>query len=58
MNWKTYTFIGFLAVVIGGSFFFSYSGATLPGPDSASKVSLKNVQSRRRHFATYYAFGK
>jgi len=58
MNWKTYTFIGFLAVTVLGSFYLSYSGATLPTPDEKSTVSLRNVQNRRTHFMRYYAFGK
>jgi hypothetical protein len=58
MNWQTYTFIGLLAAVLLGSFYASYSGAMLPGPDSSSEVSLQNVQNRRSHFMTYYAFGK
>jgi hypothetical protein len=58
MNWKTFTFIGVLATIVFGSFYLSYSGAMLPGPDEASKVSMRNVQNRRTHFMRYYAFGK
>jgi hypothetical protein len=58
MNWKTYTFIGALAMLIAGAFYLSYSGATLPGPDRTSPLSLQSVQARRTHFMHYYAFGK
>lgn len=58
MTWRTYTFIGALAVLVAGAFYLSYSGAMLPGPDRASQLSLRNVQARRTHFMRYYAFGK
>jgi len=58
VNWKTYTFIGILSCFVLGAFYLSYSGASLPGPDQGTQVSLRNVQSRRTHFMTYYAFGK
>ena len=58
MTWKTCTFIGIIATMVLGSFYLSYSGAMLPGPDESSKVSMRNVQNRRAHFMRYYAFGK
>lgn len=58
MSWKTYTFVGVLGTIVLVSFLLSYSGAMLPGPDTSSQVSLRNVQNRRTHFMTYYAFGK
>lgn len=58
MNWKTNTFIGVLAMLVAGTFYLSYSGAMLPGPDRTNPVSLRNVEARRTHFMRYYAFGK
>ncbi len=51
-------FILALCALAAGAFALSYTGALLPGPDDASKVSLRDVQQRRSHFVTYYAFGK
>jgi len=58
MNWKTFTFVGILATFVSGSFYLSYSGAMLPGPDESSKVTMRDVGNRRAHFMRYYAFGK
>lgn len=58
MNWKTFTFIGIMAAIVFGSFYLSYSGATLPGPDKSGEMSLRDVSNRRTHFMTYFAFGK
>ncbi len=58
MTWKSYSYIAVLAALIVGTFYFSYTGAALPGPDDGTKVSLRNVQNRRSHFVRYYSFGK
>ena len=58
MNWKTYTFIGVLTMLVAGSFYLSFSGAMLPEPDRTNPLSLRSVEARRTHFMRYYAFGK
>jgi len=58
MSWKGFTYIAALALVVLGTFYATYSGAMLPGPEEGGSLSLRNVQTRRTHFMRYHSFGK
>jgi hypothetical protein len=58
MGWKSFTYIAALALLTLGTFYVTYSGAMLPGPEEEGSLSLRNVQTRRTHFMHYHSFGK
>ena len=58
MSWKSLAYIAALVSLIVGTFYATYSGAMLPGPEKGGSLSLRNVQTRRTHFMRYHSFGK
>jgi len=58
MAWSTWVYLAFTSVVVGGAAWLTMTGAWLPTANEDSAVSLRDVDNRRTHFATYYAFGK